>query len=240
MRIGRRVAHVDRRRRSHRRLVHRDQRVGPATSSPGSSSCCSRSSATSHAGRTASSSPARSRGRGRGFYAEAIRGAQPARPPDDARREGEPLRRGAEAEPFLGLAQRTRGRRPRRSRSSTTARTSYRRSSTSTTSAPERLITLTSGCCAPSSARSERRAATTPPFPARARLAGRLRRRAASRLRRRPLRGALRGGGPAPGGRGRRRAVQEVGAGRFEPREIARLEEGVRVDEHLDKVASEL
>lgn len=34
-------------------------------------------------------------------------------------------------------------------------------------------------------------------------------------------------------------AVQEVGAGRFEPRELARLEEGVRV-ESLDKVASEL
>ena len=34
-------------------------------------------------------------------------------------------------------------------------------------------------------------------------------------------------------------AVQEVGAGRFEPREIARLEEGVKVD-HLDKVVSEL
>jgi fructose-1-phosphate kinase PfkB-like protein len=34
-------------------------------------------------------------------------------------------------------------------------------------------------------------------------------------------------------------AVQEVGAGRFEPREIARLEEGVRV-EHLDQVVSEL
>jgi 1-phosphofructokinase family hexose kinase len=34
-------------------------------------------------------------------------------------------------------------------------------------------------------------------------------------------------------------AVQEVGAGRFEPHAIARLEEDVRV-EHLDKVASEL
>ena len=34
-------------------------------------------------------------------------------------------------------------------------------------------------------------------------------------------------------------AVQEVGAGRFEPREISRLEEGVRV-EHLDRVPSEL
>ena len=34
-------------------------------------------------------------------------------------------------------------------------------------------------------------------------------------------------------------AVQEVGAGRFEPREISRLEEGVRV-EQLDQVASEL
>ena len=34
-------------------------------------------------------------------------------------------------------------------------------------------------------------------------------------------------------------AVQEVGAGRFEPRVISRLEEGVRV-EHLDRVASEL
>jgi 1-phosphofructokinase family hexose kinase len=34
-------------------------------------------------------------------------------------------------------------------------------------------------------------------------------------------------------------AVQEVGAGRFEPREIARLEEGVRI-ESFDKVASEL
>ena len=33
-------------------------------------------------------------------------------------------------------------------------------------------------------------------------------------------------------------AVQEVGAGRFEPRDIARLEEGVRVDQ-LDPVASE-
>jgi 1-phosphofructokinase/tagatose 6-phosphate kinase len=33
-------------------------------------------------------------------------------------------------------------------------------------------------------------------------------------------------------------AVQEVGAGRFEPREIARLEEGVRVSQ-LDRVASE-
>jgi hypothetical protein len=33
--------------------------------------------------------------------------------------------------------------------------------------------------------------------------------------------------------------VQEVGAGRFEPHEISRLEGGVRV-EQLDKVASEL
>jgi 1-phosphofructokinase family hexose kinase len=34
-------------------------------------------------------------------------------------------------------------------------------------------------------------------------------------------------------------AVQEVGAGRFEPRDISRLEEGVRI-EQLDKVVSEL
>ena len=57
----RRVADVDRGRRPDERVVHGDQRVGAARRSPTSSRCCSTSFATSRAGRTSSSLPARSR-----------------------------------------------------------------------------------------------------------------------------------------------------------------------------------
>ena len=96
------VAHVDRGRRPDRGLVHGDQRVGAAGDAPTSSRPCSRSSTTSRAGPTSSSSRARCRA--------ASRRASTPRPIRDLNRrgvqvvldtEGQPLRFGIEAEPWL-------------------------------------------------------------------------------------------------------------------------------------------
>ena len=97
-----RVAHVDRGRRPDRRHVHRDQRVGAGGARPRSSRCCSRSSTTSRRAPSSSSSPARCR-------ATSPTTSTPRRSATSTRRhvpavldsEGEPLRLGVEAEPFL-------------------------------------------------------------------------------------------------------------------------------------------
>ena len=81
----------------------RDQRVGAARRARGARASCSRSCATCRAGRTfvvfAGSLP---RGVDEGFYARGDPRAEPARSvPTVLDSEGEPLRLGVEAEPFL-------------------------------------------------------------------------------------------------------------------------------------------
>ena len=98
----RRVAHVDRGRRPDRRHLHRDQRVGARRARRTSSRRCSRSSRYLTQGAElvvfAGSLP---RDVDDDFYAEAIHDLARRHVPAVIDCEGEPLRLGVEAEPFL-------------------------------------------------------------------------------------------------------------------------------------------
>jgi 1-phosphofructokinase family hexose kinase len=176
---------------------------------------------------------------GEDFYAEAIRELNRRGLQTTLDAEGEPLRLGVEAEPFLvspnereaeGLV----GQEFHDSQDFVQALDHI-----ADLGAKNVLITLTSGCYA--LLREEREAARyhaavprlepiSPVGSGDVLLAGFVAARSEGRSVEEAVRRAVAAGAAA---------VQEVGAGRFEPHEIARLEEGVRV-ESLDKVASEL
>ena len=174
-----------------------------------------------------------------GFYAEAIRELNRRGLQTTIDAEGEPLRLGVEAEPFVVS--------PNEREAEAIVGQEFHDSQDfvqaldhiADLGARNVLITLTSGCYA--LLREDREVAryhaavprlepVSPVGSGDVLLAGFLAARYEGRSAEEALRRAVAAGAAA---------VQEVGAGRFEPREISRLEEGVRV-EHLDRVASEL
>jgi 1-phosphofructokinase family hexose kinase len=179
------------------------------------------------------------RGVDEGFYAEAIRELNRRGLPTTLDAEGEPLRLGAEAEPFLVS--------PNEREAEGLVGQEFHDSQDFVQAldhiadlGPKNvLITLMSGCYA--LLREEREPAryhaavprlepVSPVGSGDVLLAGFIAARYEGRSAEEALRRAVAAGAAA---------VQEVGAGRFEPREISRLEEGVKV-EHLDQVVSEL
>jgi 1-phosphofructokinase family hexose kinase len=179
------------------------------------------------------------RGVGEDFYAEAIRDLNRRGVQTTLDAEGEPLRRGAHAEPFLvspnereaeGLV----GQEFHDSRDFAQALDHI-----ADIGPRNVLITITSGCYA--LLREDREELRyhasvpridpiSPVGSGDVLLAGFIAARYEGRPAEESLRRAVAAGAAA---------VQEVGAGRFEPHEIARLEEGVRI-ESLEGVASEL
>ena len=102
VRIARRVAHLDRRRRPDRRRRTRRSTSGARTSSRRSSRCCATSSATSPgAPRPVVFAGSLPRGVADDFYAEAIRELNRRGVHTVLDAEGQPLRLGLEAEPLL-------------------------------------------------------------------------------------------------------------------------------------------
>jgi 1-phosphofructokinase family hexose kinase len=173
------------------------------------------------------------------FYAEAIRELNRRGLQTTIDAEGEPLRLGVEAEPFVVS--------PNEREAEAIVGQEFHDSQDFVQAldhiadlGPRNvLITLTSGCYA--LLREDREVAryhaavprlepVSPVGSGDVLLAGFLAARYEGRSAEEALRRAVAAGAAA---------VQEVGAGRFEPREISRLEEGVRV-EQLDRVASEL
>jgi tagatose 6-phosphate kinase len=179
------------------------------------------------------------RGVDEGFYAEAIKELNRRGPQTTLDSEGEPLRRGVEAEPFLVSPN-------EREAEGLMGQEFHDRQDfvqaldhISDLGARNVVITLTSGCYALLHQDREthryyasipRIAPVSPVGSGDVLLAGFI----AARYEERPAEEALRRAVAAGAA-----AVQELGAGRFEPPELSRLAEGVRVDE-LEPVASEL